>query len=428
MRTILPAILGLLTAGANAQPRTYSTANLASGDHQAIQCDVSLGRTGGKQAIQLAPTGSAAAQQMLLLKDANFSTGTIEFEVFAAASSRFIGLAWHVESEQSYEAVYFRPFRFRDTDPVGKRHAVQYVSHPKYPWNRLRAEFPDVYESACPVDPEQWLKVKIEVQPRVTRVYVEGVNKPIITVDRPFPVNGRGVALWTGNATRGSFANVTIKGANSASAPPTKPKPKPNPNPATKTKARTTAFAISAAEGEPVNLLTSINPQRNAMVGDWTMSSAGLEVKPKPFAQIVIPQDLPKSYDIDLTFTRNGPIAESVTVLLPVGPKGVAVQFAAQGKHDGIGLIDGTPSWLGPATRSTSVKTGQRMKASIRVRQQGTRIRIAQYVNGDPHVSWEGPTNQLSLYQAFKIPSGKAGLAAFNNNTIFHSVILKSAN
>gem|GEM_PF-6071604 len=29
-----------------------------------------------------------------------------------------------------YEAVYFRPFNFRSSDPVRKGHAVQYVANP----------------------------------------------------------------------------------------------------------------------------------------------------------------------------------------------------------------------------------------------------------------------------------------------------------
>lgn len=419
MRTILSVITCLLAAAANAQ--TFTPADLASGKHQAFRCDVSLTRVGGRAAVELKPQTNNG-QQLLMLQGAEFRTGTIEFEVFATKSSRFIGLAWHVESEKQQEVIYFRPFRFRDTDPVGRRHAIQYVSHPDYTWNRLRSEFPDVYESACPVDPEQWIKVRVEVRPKTTRVFVDGLDEPVIVVDRPFVRDGAGVALWTGVSTKGYFGNVKIvPDASDSSARPT-------PKPAAKTARGNQAFAIAPAAGKAVNLLATIDPNRHALVGDWSQSEAGLEVQPKPFAQIVIPQGLPKNYDLDLAFTRRGSNAESVTLFLPIGPKGVAVQFAARGEHDGIGLINGTPSWQGPATRKTKLKTGERMEASVRVRQQGDRVRIAQYVNGEPHVSWEGPANALSLYQAFKIPSGKAGLGAFNNNAVFHSVTLKPVN
>jgi len=411
---LTPPLLSTLLA-VSAAAQSFTTADLAAPGHEAIQCDVKPGRAGGRDAVQLVPRGNAT-QQLLRLKDARFRYGTIEFELLATAASRFIGLAYHVESERSYEAVYFRPFRFRDPDPVGRRHAVQYVSHPDHPWNRLRSEFPDVYESGCPVDPEKWIKVRIDVQPRLTRVYVGDLGQPVMTIDRPFNRPGSGIALWTGVATRGWFAGVKVNG-NDTVAQPKSGKPVGKP---------TGAFVIPAATGAPVDLLASIDPRRHALVGQWTKNAAGLEVQPSPFAQIVIPREFPANYDLDLSFTRRGN-AESVTVFLPVGPKGVAVQFATQGKHDGIGLINGTASWMGPATRPTTVKSDRRMDASIRVRQQGDRVRISQYVAGEPRVSWAGPAGALSLYQAFKIPSGKAGLGAFNNNTIFHAVTLKPA-
>lgn len=409
---LIPQLLAtLLTVSAAAQ--SFTASDLAAPGHEAVQCDVKSGRAGGRAAVQLVPQGNAA-QQMLRLNGVNFRFGTIEFELFATAASRFIGLAYHVESEKSYEAVYFRPFRFRDPDPVGRRHAVQYISHPDHPWNRLRSEFPDVYESGCPVDPEKWIKVRIDVRPGLTRVFADDLDQPVITIDRPFERAGSGVALWTGVATRGWFANVKVNGSDDVARPgPDAPGGKP-----------TGTFAIPAATGSPVDLLDAVDPRRHALVGQWAKTATGLEVQPTPFAQIVIPQEFPDSYDLDLSFTRRGN-AESVTVFLPVGPKGVAVQFAAQGKHDGIGLINGTASWMGPATRPTSLESGKRTNASIRVRQQGESVRISQYVAGEPHVSWTGPVNALSLYQAFKIPSGKAGLGAFNNNTVFHTVTLK---
>ena len=51
----------------------------------------------------------------------------------------------------TYDAIYFRPFNFRTSDPARRLRAVQYISHPTYTWNKLRAERPGVYEK--PVNP-----------------------------------------------------------------------------------------------------------------------------------------------------------------------------------------------------------------------------------------------------------------------------------
>ena len=393
---------------------------LASGRNTVINCDVRRVTTGGRDAVEILPRGNAE-QQMLIIPEVAFRTGTITFDFFAAPSSRFIGIAWHVESERAYEAVYFRPFRFRDTDPVGRRHAIQYVSHPDRTWQRLRAEFPDVYESACPVDAGQWVPVRLEVGDRDVRVFAGGIREPLMNIDRPFVRSGAGVALWTGAGTKGAFANLNISPGSpdreaGSQAKPSRQQPRSN----------LPKSDIPPANGEPVDLLAGMDSKRNALVGEWSRSGEGLEVQPKPFAQIVIPAAFPESFDIDVSFTRKGSGTDSVAVLLPVGEKGVAVQFAARGTDDGIGLINSAPSWAGPATRKTAIVSDRRINVGIRVRRSGAGVKIAQYMDGKPWIYWEGPVDALSLYQAFKIPTGCAGLAAYDSNTVFHQVVMRA--
>src|SRR5206468_6159800 len=46
-----------------------------------------------------------------------------------------------------YECFYLRPTNGRADDQVRRNHSTQYISHPDFPWFRLRKEFPEKYES-----------------------------------------------------------------------------------------------------------------------------------------------------------------------------------------------------------------------------------------------------------------------------------------
>jgi len=46
----------------------------------------------------------------------------------------FVGLAFHGKDDNTYEAVYLRPFNVRSDDPVRRDHAVQYMSVPDFDW------------------------------------------------------------------------------------------------------------------------------------------------------------------------------------------------------------------------------------------------------------------------------------------------------
>lgn len=391
----------------NAQT-TYPPEALADGSHQPVDCRVSKVSKAGRTALQLTPTG-AATQQLLRLKDVELRTGTIEFEFFAAATSRFIGIAWHVESAESYEAVYFRPFRFRDPDPVSRRHAVQYVSHPDKPWRTLRTEFPDVYESACPLDPSQWVKARIEIAEQTVRVFAGDLVEPVMVLKRPFMRNGTGVALWTGAGTTGTFGAVSIK-----------------PRQANVSPAENQARSPSRTGGKEVDLLATVDPGKNALVGTWKKTAAGLEVSQKPFAQLVIPAELPDNYDIRFAFTRKAGREESVSLFVPVGDRSVGVFFAARGTHDGLGLINSAAVWTGPTARATTLVSGRSVQAAVSVRRQGARASISVQLDQEPWIDWEGPVTDLSLFSAYRIPPRRAGLSAFDNNTVFHSVRLRA--
>jgi hypothetical protein len=146
--------------------------------------------------------------------DRVMADGTIEADIRGkdVMQRSFVGVAFHGVDEKTYDAVYFRPFNFRVTDPVRASHAVQYVAHPTQTWNRLREERPGVFEHAVlPVpDPTQWFHARIVVHSPDVRVYVNGSDRPSLQV-APLSTRRSGwVGLWVGNGSGGDFANLKV--------------------------------------------------------------------------------------------------------------------------------------------------------------------------------------------------------------------------
>jgi len=148
------------------------------------------------------------------IEGTDFAEGTIEAEIRGrnVPNQSFVGLAFHRKDDNSYEAVYLRPFNFRIDDPARRQHAVQYIAVPDYDWPRLRKEFPEEFEN--PVDPSvsptDWVPLKIVVKGRTIQIYAGAVKSPALEV-RKLGQDERGtIGLWVGNTSDGDFANLRV--------------------------------------------------------------------------------------------------------------------------------------------------------------------------------------------------------------------------
>lgn len=149
---------------------------------------------------------------LLWMKDFVFSNGTIEVDIKGKdiRGESFVGIAFHGLNDSTYDVVYFRPFNFKS--PERYTHAVQYISHPEYPWYRLRAEHPETYEK--PVDPvpepTDWFHAKIVVKHPQIMVYVEDAEEPSLVVDQLNTRKKGWIGFWVGYGSDGSFRNLKI--------------------------------------------------------------------------------------------------------------------------------------------------------------------------------------------------------------------------
>lgn len=148
------------------------------------------------------------------MDDFDFTDGVIEVDIKGEDKPQqcFVGIAFRVVDGKTHDAVYFRPFNFKSDDPVRNSHAVQYVSHPQYPWEKLRKERTGMYEKGVnPVpNPNGWVHMRVVVDKRKVSVFVDDAKEPSLVVTELSDRKGGKVGLWVGNDTAGEFANLKI--------------------------------------------------------------------------------------------------------------------------------------------------------------------------------------------------------------------------
>jgi len=149
---------------------------------------------------------------LAIYQDLEFENGTIEFDVKGkdVLQQSFVGVAFHIQNDSTFNAVYFRPFNFQK--PERTSHSVQYISHPQFTWQKLRSEFPEQFEkTVTPVpNPNDFFHAKVEVNWPVVKVFVENSDTPSLEVKMLSNFKKGKVGLWVGNGSDGSFKNLVV--------------------------------------------------------------------------------------------------------------------------------------------------------------------------------------------------------------------------
>jgi hypothetical protein len=148
------------------------------------------------------------------LEGIEFADGAIEFDIRGkdVLQQSFVGIAFHGLDGKTYDAIYFRPFNFKNEDPARRLRAVQYISHPTYTWDKLRTEHPGKYEQPVnPVpDPNGWFHARVVVASPKVSVFVNDAKEPCLVVNQLSDRKKGLVGLWVGNTSGGDFANFKI--------------------------------------------------------------------------------------------------------------------------------------------------------------------------------------------------------------------------
>ena len=213
-KSVFAAALLCLSASAEAQQERIAPDLFALAERQELHV---INRTaapltdGNRKGARLS---AGAGEGPALLPGVEFANGVIEFDVRGKdmQGQSFVGVAFHAVDGTTYDAVYFRPFNFQTTDAARRARAVQYISEPAYPWDKLRADHPGKYEQAVsPIpDPNDWFHVRIVVEAAMVRVFVGDATQPTLVVNQLSNRTKGRVGIWVGNGSGGDFANLKI--------------------------------------------------------------------------------------------------------------------------------------------------------------------------------------------------------------------------
>lgn len=149
---------------------------------------------------------------LAILDLVEFDNGTIQLEIKGenTPGRSFVGLAFNIENDTTYEAVYFRPFNFVSEEAIRRSHMAQYIYHPVFTWYKLRQERTDEFEGELPAPPEPdgWFTAKISFTDDKVIVFVNEQSEPVFEIERLSVFNSSKIGLWVGNGSSGRFRNL----------------------------------------------------------------------------------------------------------------------------------------------------------------------------------------------------------------------------
>jgi hypothetical protein len=186
-----------------------------------INADVKAVEYKGRKAL-LVTAAPSKEDGFAVLPGTDFQDGTIEAAIALKITTPpgvrmpgFVGIAFRARPDAShYELFYLRPGNSHADDQAMRNHSVQYVAAPDFDWNKLRREWPYVYESYADLQFEAWIHVKIEVKGRTAKLFLNGSQDPSLVINGLKGEDLHGVvALWGYQGEEAYFSNVRIANA-----------------------------------------------------------------------------------------------------------------------------------------------------------------------------------------------------------------------
>ena len=152
------------------------------------------------------------------IKGIEFSDGIIEFDVRGEDLKQhsFVGIAFHGKDNETFDAVYLRPFQFKEESEVLRSRAIQYISLPAFPWRTLREKSPNKYEHSIEPtpDPNSWIYVRIVIKGSIISTYINGNLEPSLVVEKVTSLKTGGIGFYVADTSGGDFANLSITKTN----------------------------------------------------------------------------------------------------------------------------------------------------------------------------------------------------------------------
>ncbi len=200
--------------------RTFQLKSLSELELHHVEAELVSYR--GRHAVRLVEQGEPTPSDptIAVLSASAFKDGVIEAEIAGTPRKDapqdmrgFVGLAFRVQPHGArFECFFLRPTNGRANDQLRRNHSTQYISHPDFPWYRLREENPGVYESYTDLVPGAWTPIRIVVSGIQAQLYVNGAEQPCLVVnDLKLGETQGQIALWIGAGTEAYFSSLVVK-------------------------------------------------------------------------------------------------------------------------------------------------------------------------------------------------------------------------
>ncbi|MCX6910596.1 MAG: hypothetical protein NTY01_21500 [Verrucomicrobia bacterium] len=195
------------------------------------------------------------------------------------------------------------------------------------------------------------------------------------------------------------------------------------PTPALRNVRPTITTSVASGDGA-INLLPRIDPQKDAVHGEWRIEGSDLlSDKEKTYTRIEIPYRPPAEYDLRVTFTRLGGTDSPNVILAQPGRQFMWHMDTFNNHMFGFSLIDGVlpPENATGVKRPNGLVNGRRYKTIIQVRNDQLKV----YLDDELIVQWSGDMKRLSLAPACKLHNDDTlGLLTWSCPVAFHKLEL----
>jgi hypothetical protein len=196
---------------------------LTAKDLTPVQVKMSITKIQGSSAVRVVKDSTVKLfdqPTFVKLNNIHFKNGIIQLKVLSRLLKNapdyargFIGVAFRINDQNSkFESIYIRPTNSQANDQVRKNHTVQYFSYPDFPFQRLREESPEQYETYAEVGLDQWTTLRIEVKGNVAKLFINQSKFPSFLVNdlKLGPDTSGGIGLWVDIGTEGFFKDMQI--------------------------------------------------------------------------------------------------------------------------------------------------------------------------------------------------------------------------
>jgi len=186
------------------------------------------------------------------------------------------------------------------------------------------------------------------------------------------------------------------------------------------------ATDIIIEPGKAVDVLKSVDPQKDTVKGQWKMQEGALLVESNEAAQrIALPVVVAGSYEFDVEFTRTGGY-DNIVFIIPVAASEALISLNAFMDTAFFEVTHGQGEPKDSRVKVGNLQNGRKYSARIQVLVRGDEAQVTVSLDGKRVLGWTGPHAVLTRPGDWVLPRRQClGMGTWCSNVVFHTAKLK---